>query len=118
MNIRLNASDDIVVAYLENLWKTNKVQQVVQVANNINNTVEQPIKVVLTVNNQLVEQQIKVELNVNNQQVEQQVESVNAETIPNISTNNKEEFSKQVKENLRALRDIGFRVYHNILPCQ
>ena len=26
----------------------------------------------------------------------------------------KEEFKKEVKSNLQALRDVGFRVYHNI----
>jgi len=165
MNIRLNASDNIVVAYLENLWKTNKqqpveqqVEQLIKVELTVNEQpieqpieqpveqlikleltvneqhveqpveqpikleltvneqqVEQLIKVELTVNEQQVEQLIKVELTVNEQQVEQQVElTVNVKAIPDIPTNNKEEFTKHVKENLKALRDIGFKVYHNI----
>jgi hypothetical protein len=35
--------------------------------------------------------------------------------FPEFETNNKTEFKKQVKENLAKLREIGFKVYHNIL---
>ena len=108
MNIRLNASDEIVVNYLEKLWETNKGQHVDIVAQP-DDIVAQHVKVELIVNNK---QHIKVELNVNDT-LEETIPALQ-ETIPNISTNNKKEFAKQVKENLRALRDIGFRVYHNV----
>ena len=39
---------------------------------------------------------------------------VNNNDLPIISVNNKKLFVKSVKANLKALRDIGFRVYHNI----
>jgi hypothetical protein len=34
--------------------------------------------------------------------------------FPEIKINNKTEFKKQVKENLEKLREVGFKVYHNI----
>jgi hypothetical protein len=34
--------------------------------------------------------------------------------FPEMETNNKSKFKKQVKENLAKLREVGFRVYHNI----
>jgi hypothetical protein len=100
MNIRLDASDDIVIQYLENLWKSNKQPVEQPVAEQ---PAEQPVEQTVVVN------KVNLELIVPNDEPVQVKLTVNEPK--NLL---KEQFTKQVKENLRALRDIGFRAYNNL----
>ena len=125
MNIRLDASDDTVVSYLENLWRGTVAEQPIDVM-----VAEQPIDVMVAeqpidvmVAEQpidIVDNNVKVELIVMANEEVQVKLTVESKELPKEVPKEvpkelqREQFTKQVKENLKALRDIGFRVYHNV----
>lgn len=79
MNVKIEASNDIVVAYLNQLWAKS--------------------------NNNQEDENVEEKKEENNE--------ANNNIVP-LQEEKKEEFKKDIKTNLQALRDVGFRVYHNI----
>jgi hypothetical protein len=128
MNTKLNASNDMVVSYLETLWRSNKtvqqdVQQDVQqnihqddqqdVQQNIQQDVQQDVQQNIHQDDQPNEQQqniqpiVQLTIQPNNDN-----ETVDLTIVP--IKEEKKKFVKEVRDNLKALREVGFRVYQNV----
>jgi hypothetical protein len=96
MNTKLNATDDIVVSYLETLWQSSK-------------PVEKPNEEKLHIEPVQDNNVVQVNITPNNMDVK-----VEINMVTNNNTTNKEKFVKNVRANLQALRDVGLRVYQNV----
>ena len=126
MSIKLDAQDTIVVDYLHKLWNNSLIQTLID--NNIINIVTEQVTDE-QVTEQVTDEQVTDE-QVTDEQVTEQVtdeqvtenetENENSELdelevnkITN-SFHNKNTFKKNIKENLKKIREIGFRAYKNI----
>ena len=93
-NVKINANDEIVVQYLEQLWKGSIEEKAEEKA-------EEKVD-----DNPIIQLQI-----IPSENGEMQVEIVvgNNNSIPKRNA-----FNSEIKDKLHALRDVGFRVYQNI----
>jgi hypothetical protein len=116
----IQATIEEIIIYLNNLWKSkntnsvnlnseNLVQQNQEIVNSVNlnseNSVQQNQEIVNSVN-----------LNSENLVQQNQEIVINENEVPNINLiTDRPEFIAQVRNNLSELRNIGFRIYHNIV---
>lgn len=95
MSTKLEASNETVVSYLTKLWSTELKPKESLIQNLINNNViDTPLVKITIVPSDNAEEPINLSIDVN--------------------ISEKDKFTKGIKDNLKALRDVGFRVYHNI----
>ena len=89
MSIKLEAQNEEVIAYLESLWMSSNPIIQEQLEEKKDENIIQPENIVVDTDNKVLEEQ----------PAKQPA---------------KQQFTKKVRDNLQALRDVGFRVYHNI----
>ena len=113
MSIKLDAQDTIVVDYLHKLWNNSLIQTLID--NNIINNIKVTEQVTdeQVTDEQVTDEQV-IDEQVTDEQVTENSELDELELNKITNTDNKNNFKKNVKDNLDKIREIGFRAYKNI----